>query len=67
MKAEGVPAPMTFQSHSGILRFTCPSDRGYEGQQGCQDTPWRAPVCVCCNQSHLFARLSEGDAKLNPL
>lgn len=34
MKAEGVPAPMTFQS----LRFTCPSDRGREGQQGCQDT-----------------------------
>lgn len=34
MKAEGVPAPMTFQSHSGILRFTCPSDRGHEGQQG---------------------------------
>ena len=39
MKAEGVPAPMTFQSHSGIVRFTCPSDRGREGQQGCQDTP----------------------------
>ena len=39
MKAKGVPALMTFQSHSGILRFTCPSDHGREGQQGCQDTP----------------------------
>lgn len=39
MKAEGVSALMTSQSHSGILRCPCPSDRGHKGQQGCQDTP----------------------------